>query len=57
MAHQQREATLLLVGAAKNADEDDRGMQVAGDVHVVDSDQAGLADLELAADGFAYFAF
>jgi hypothetical protein len=28
-------------------------MQIAGDVHVVDRDQADLANLEFAADSFA----
>ena len=31
-------------------------LQIAGHVHVVDGDQAALADVEFAADGFADFA-
>ena len=40
-------------GVAEDADEHDGGMQIAGDIHVIDGDQAGLADREFAADGFA----
>ena len=32
-------APLLLVGVAQDADEHDRRMQVAGDIHIVDRDQ------------------
>ena len=53
---QKSESPFLLVRAAQNADEDHSRMQVPGDVHVVNRDQAHLADLEFAADGFAYFA-
>ena len=53
MFGEQRQAALLLVGVAEDADEDDGGLQVAGAVHVVDGDQAGLAHVEFAADGLA----
>ena len=53
MAREQREAALLLLRTSKDADEDAGGMEVARYVHIIDSDEAGIADLELAADGLA----
>src|ERR1035437_6470507 len=53
MPPQERESAFLLFRAAQNADENESGMQIAGDVHVVDRDQARVADLEFATNGFA----
>src|SRR5437588_10511544 len=49
---QQSEAPLLLLGVAENTDKDHCGMQIPRDIHVIDRDQAGLADFKLAADSF-----
>ncbi len=56
MVDEQGEAAPLLVRVAQDADEHDGRMQVSGDINVVHCDQAGVADLELAADDFADFA-
>jgi hypothetical protein len=56
MLGEQLKAALLLVRVAKDADEDDGGFQIAGDIHVVDGDQARVADVKFAADGLADFA-
>src|SRR5438067_7945830 len=53
MLAQEGHASFLLVGAAKDADKDMGGVQVSGDVNVVDADEAGFTDRELAADGLA----
>ena len=50
------QAPLLLVGVAENADEDNRRVQITGDVDIIDGDQARFADRELPADDFANLA-
>jgi hypothetical protein len=50
MLEEQGEASFLLFGIAQNADEYNRRMQVAGDLDVIDGNQAGIADSELTAD-------
>src|SRR5208337_4902076 len=53
---EQLKAALLLVGIAENTDENRRRLEVTSQVHVVDRDQAGFADVKFAADGLADFA-
>src|SRR5688572_5502026 len=53
---QERQSAFLLVGVAKNTDEDRGGFEVAGRVHVIDRNQAGFADGNFAPDDFANFA-
>jgi len=52
MLGEQLKAALLLVGVAEDAYVNNRRSHVARHVHVVDGDQAGFVDVELAADGF-----
>ena len=47
------EAELLLFLVAEDADEYRRGFEITRAVHVVDGDEADIAHVELAADGFA----
>ena len=56
MFGEQLEAAFLLVRVAQDADEHDGGFQIACDIHVVDGDQARVADVKFAADGLADFA-
>ncbi len=53
---EQLEAVLLLFGIAEDADKNDCRFYVAGDVHIVDGDQADFVDVKLAADGLANLA-
>ena len=53
IARQQLEATLLLLVGSQDADENNSGMEVAGDVHVIDCDQPSFAHRELAANYLA----
>ena len=46
----------LLIGTAKDADENDGRFQIARDIHVIDRDQADAVHREFAADGLANFA-
>jgi hypothetical protein len=50
------ESPLLLAGITENADENNGGMEIAGDIHVVHCDEPGFGDIELAADNLANFA-
>jgi hypothetical protein len=47
------QAALLLLGIAKNGDEDDGGFEIAADINVRNRDEADIIDVELAADGLA----
>jgi len=49
---EQRKSAFLLLGPAQNTDENDSRMEVAGNVHVIDRNQAHFANLEFPADGF-----
>ena len=53
MPVQHLESPFLLVGIAQDADKDEGGFQIPGHIHVIDGDEAGLADGDLAPDGFA----
>ena len=50
------QAVSLLFGVAQDADKDGRLAQVAGDLDIIDGDQARLVDGQFPADGFANFA-
>src|SRR5579883_884540 len=52
MAGKQVEPSLLLVGFAQDADKNDCGMEVSGDINVVDGHEAGLVHRKLAANDF-----
>ena len=53
MLNQQRQAALLLFWIAEDADENDGRMQITRDIHIIDGDKTGFADLKLAPDDFA----
>ena len=55
MLGEQLKAALLLVGIAEDADENGRGLEIAGHVDVVDRNQTAFAHMKFAADGFADF--
>ena len=57
MPGQQRETPLLLVGIAQATCKDDGRVQVAGDIDIIDRDEASFADGNFAADDFADLAF
>jgi hypothetical protein len=52
----QLKPVFLLLGSAKDADENGRGLEVALHVHVIDGDQTGFADKKFTADDLADFA-